>query len=203
MPSNCLILCRPLLFLPSIFPSIRIFSNELALHIRWPKYWSFSISEHSVLISGYPHLKNGNGDSKRLVLSQGSKWVAQDGSFHPLCDLRLSERCSQTSGLTFSAKCLTGFHLRLSAILGVKLYLSCLLSVTAPHTPLKCSGSSLMSLPPTPQTVSLFLKTEFPSLVHRPHISQMCKDALSTEKSRVQHHVTFSFLCTNKSQKRQ
>ena len=98
---------------------------------------------------------------------------------------------------------LTGFHLRLSALLGVKLYLSCLLSVTAPHTPLRCSGSSLMSLSPTPQTVSLSLKTEFPSLVHRPHISQMCKDALSTEKSRVQHHVIFSFLCTNKSQKRQ
>ena len=42
MPSNHLILCRPLLLLPSIFPSIRVFSNESALHIRWPKYWSFS-----------------------------------------------------------------------------------------------------------------------------------------------------------------
>ena len=40
MPSNHLILCHPLLFLPSIFPSIRVFSNESALHIRWPKYWS-------------------------------------------------------------------------------------------------------------------------------------------------------------------
>ena len=44
MPSNYLILCRPLLLLPSVFPSIRVFSNELALHIRWPKYWSFSFS---------------------------------------------------------------------------------------------------------------------------------------------------------------
>ena len=44
MPSNHLILCRPFLLLPSIFPSIRTFSNELALHIRWPKYWSFSFS---------------------------------------------------------------------------------------------------------------------------------------------------------------
>ena len=44
MPSNHLILCHPLLLLPSIFPSIRIFSNESALHIRWPKYWSFSFS---------------------------------------------------------------------------------------------------------------------------------------------------------------
>ena len=44
MPSNHLILCRPLLLLPSIFPSIRVFSNESAPHIRWPKYWSFSFS---------------------------------------------------------------------------------------------------------------------------------------------------------------
>ena len=56
MPSNHLILCRPLLLLPSIFPSIRVFSNESALHIRWPKYWSFSFNispsnEHPGLIS--------------------------------------------------------------------------------------------------------------------------------------------------------
>ena len=44
MPSNHLILCHPLLLLPSVFPSIRIFSNELVLRIRWPKYWSFSFS---------------------------------------------------------------------------------------------------------------------------------------------------------------
>ena len=44
MPSNHLILCRPLLILPSIFPSIRVFSNESALCISWPKYWSFSFS---------------------------------------------------------------------------------------------------------------------------------------------------------------
>ena len=55
-PSNHLILCRPLLLLPSIFPSIRVFSNESVLCIRWPKYWSFSFSispssEHSGLIS--------------------------------------------------------------------------------------------------------------------------------------------------------
>ena len=54
MPSNHLILCQPLLLLPSILPSIRIFSGELALWISWPKYWSFSISpsnEYSGLIS--------------------------------------------------------------------------------------------------------------------------------------------------------
>ena len=56
MPSNHLILCCPLLLPPSIFPSIRVFSNESVLHIRWPKYWSFSFSispstEYSGLIS--------------------------------------------------------------------------------------------------------------------------------------------------------
>ena len=56
MPSNHLILCHPLLLLPSVFPSIRVFSNGLALCIRWPKYWSFSFSisssnEYSGLIS--------------------------------------------------------------------------------------------------------------------------------------------------------
>ena len=56
MPSNHLILWHPLLLLPSIFPSIRVFSNESVLHIRWPKYWSFSFSispssEYSGLIS--------------------------------------------------------------------------------------------------------------------------------------------------------
>ena len=54
MPFNHLILCRPPILLHSIFPSIRVFSNELALHIRWPKYWSFNFSpsnEYSRLIS--------------------------------------------------------------------------------------------------------------------------------------------------------
>ena len=56
MPSNHLILCHPLLLMPSILPSIRVFANESVLHIRWPKYWSFSFSispsnEYSELIS--------------------------------------------------------------------------------------------------------------------------------------------------------
>ena len=54
MPSNSLILCHPFLFLPSIFPSIRVFFSESTLHVRWPKYWSFSISpcnKYSGLIS--------------------------------------------------------------------------------------------------------------------------------------------------------
>ena len=56
MPSNHLILCHPLLLLPSVFPSIKVFSSESDFHIRWPKYWSFSFSisppnEYSALIS--------------------------------------------------------------------------------------------------------------------------------------------------------
>ena len=56
IPSNHLVLCHPLLLLPSVFPSVRVFSNKLALHIRWPKYWGFSFSispsnEYSGLIS--------------------------------------------------------------------------------------------------------------------------------------------------------
>ena len=56
MPSNDLIFCRPLLLLPSVFPNIRVFSNESTLHMRWPKYWSFSFSispsnEHPGLVA--------------------------------------------------------------------------------------------------------------------------------------------------------
>ena len=63
MPSNHLILCHPLLLLPSIFPSIRVFSKESVLHIRWPKYWSFSFiicpsNEYSGLIAFRMHWLN-------------------------------------------------------------------------------------------------------------------------------------------------
>ena len=81
MPSNHLILCCPLLLLPSIFPSIRVFSSELALHIRWPKYWSLSFSispsnEYSGLIScridGFDLLAV-QGTLKRLLQHHSSK----------------------------------------------------------------------------------------------------------------------------------
>ena len=78
MPSNHLILCRPLLLLPSIFPSIRVFSDESALHIRWPKYWSFSISptnEHPGLIfrMGWLDLLAVQGTLKSLLQPRRSK----------------------------------------------------------------------------------------------------------------------------------
>ena len=81
MPSNHLILCRPLLLLPSVFPSIRVFSNESVLHIRWPKYWSFSFSispsnEYSELISfrmDWLDLLTVQGTLKSLIQHHNSK----------------------------------------------------------------------------------------------------------------------------------
>ena len=81
MPSNRLILCCPLLLLPSVFPSIRVFSSESVLHIRWPKYWSFSFSnslsnEYSGLISFRMDLLNLlaiQGTLKNLLQHHSSK----------------------------------------------------------------------------------------------------------------------------------
>ena len=81
MPSNHLILCRSLLLLPSIFPSIRVFSNESALRIRWPKYWSFSFNispsnEHPGLISfrmDWLELPAVQGTLKSLLQHHSSK----------------------------------------------------------------------------------------------------------------------------------
>ena len=81
MPSSHLILCRPLLLLPSIFPSIRVFSNKPALHIKWPKYWSFSFkisptNEHPGLISfrmDWLDLLAVQGTPKSLLQHHGSK----------------------------------------------------------------------------------------------------------------------------------
>ena len=81
MPSNHLILCHPLLLLPSIFPSIRVFSNESALHIRWPKVWTFSFSispsnDYSRLISfrmDWLDLLAAQGTLKSLLQHHSSK----------------------------------------------------------------------------------------------------------------------------------
>ena len=80
MPSSHLILCHPLLLLPPISPSIRVFSNELTLHMRWPKYWSFSFSispsnEHPGLISfriNWLDLLAAQGTLKSLLQHHGS-----------------------------------------------------------------------------------------------------------------------------------
>ena len=70
MPSNHLIFCRPLLFLLSMFPSIRVFSNESALHIRWPNYWSFSFKISPT--NEYPGLISFKMDWLDLLAVQGT-----------------------------------------------------------------------------------------------------------------------------------
>ena len=70
MPSNHLILCCPLLLLPSIFPNIRVFTNESALHIRWPKYWSFSFN--ITPCKKYPGLISLRMDWLNLLAVQGT-----------------------------------------------------------------------------------------------------------------------------------
>ena len=97
MPSNHLILCHPLLLLPSIFPSIRVFSNESVLHIRWPKYWSFSFSispsnEHPGLISF-------RMDWLDLLAVQGTQESSPTPQFKSINSLALSFLYSPT--LTF------------------------------------------------------------------------------------------------------
>ena len=94
MPSNHLILCHPLLLLPSIFPSIRVFSNESALHTRWPKYWSFSFSispsnEHPGLIAF-------RMDWLDLLASQGTLKSSATLQFKSINSLALSFLYSPT-----------------------------------------------------------------------------------------------------------
>ena len=88
MPPNHLILCCPLLLLPSVFPSIRVFSSEFVLHIRWPKYWSFSFSisssnEYSGLISfrmDWLDLLSVQGTLKGLLQHHSSKALIRQRS---------------------------------------------------------------------------------------------------------------------------
>ena len=105
MPSNHLIVCHPLLLLPSIIPNIRVFSNESVLHIRWPKYWSFSISpsnEYSGLISfrmDWLDLLAVQGTLKSLIQHHSSKAsVPQCSAFFIV---QLSHPC-MTTGKTIA-----------------------------------------------------------------------------------------------------
>ena len=94
MPSSHLILCRPLLLLPPIPPSIRVFSNESTLHMRWPKYWSFSFSiipskEHPGLISfmmDWLDLLAAQGTLKSLLQHHSSKAsILRHSAFFTMC----------------------------------------------------------------------------------------------------------------------
>ena len=105
MPSSHLILCHPLLLLPPIPPSIRVFSNESALHMRWPKCWSFSFSnspsnEHPGLISfrmDWLDLLAVQGTLKSLFQHHSSKVIFSPIQF--LCILLLEERCVHVHAL--------------------------------------------------------------------------------------------------------
>ena len=99
MPSNHLILCRLLLLLPSIFPSIRVFSNESVLLIRWPKYWSFSFSitpssEHPGLIFRTDRLDllAVQGTLKSLLQHHSSKAISQNGHHQKVYKQQMLER---------------------------------------------------------------------------------------------------------------
>ena len=106
MPSNHLILCRPLLHLPSIFPTIRVFSNESVLHVRWPKYWSFSFSisssnAYSGLISftikGFDFLAV-QGTLKSLLQHHSSKASVLWYSAFFICRLQVGKKWLQLWG---------------------------------------------------------------------------------------------------------
>ena len=94
MPSNHLILCRPLLLLPSIFPSIRVFSNESALHIRWPKYWSFSFNISPS--NEQPGLISFRMDSLDLLAVQGTQESSPTPQFKSINSSALSFLYSST-----------------------------------------------------------------------------------------------------------
>ena len=126
MPSTHLILCRPLLLLPSIFTTIRVFSKESALHIRWPKYWSFSFNispfnEHPGLISfrmGWLDLLAVQGTLKNLLQHHSSKasilWLS---AFFTVQLSHPYMTTGKTITLTRQSKAIQGFTVRMSLII--------------------------------------------------------------------------------------
>ena len=116
MPSNHLILCRPLLLPPSIFPSIKVFSNESVLHIRWPKYWRFSFStspcnEYSGLISfrmDWLDLLTVQGTLKSLLQHHSSKasilWCSAFFTVHLSCPYVTTGKTMALTRWTFAGK---------------------------------------------------------------------------------------------------
>ena len=159
MPSNHLILCRPLLLLPSIFPSTRVFSNESALHIRWPKYWSFSFNISPS--NGHPGLISFRMDWLDLLAVQGHVrgeavgcminlwaifWLVAD-EVEECCFRKLnyqSSNCNQSRVYAFEV---SSFHL-----LGLLLFSHKLMSVLC--DPMNCSmlGFHFHCLPEFVQT---------------------------------------------------
>ena len=100
MPSNHLILCRPLLLLLSIFPSIRVFSNELALRVRWPKHWSFSISPSNE-VSGLISFRM---DWFDILAVQGTQESSPTPQFKSISSLALSLLSGSTATSVLNCK---------------------------------------------------------------------------------------------------
>ena len=183
MPSNDFIFCLPLVLPPSLFPSIRVFSNELVLHIRWPKYWSFSFSispsnEYSGLISfriDWLDLLAVQGTLKSLLQHHSSKASILQGSAFFM--VQLSHPCMTTGKIialtrwTFVSKemsLLFSMQSRLDlAFLPASLTRSFLpVSSSGPFVPLPQAlplfspQNILSSFPPSGSRVSFFLSTK-------------------------------------------
>ena len=110
MPSNHLILCCPLFLLPSIFPSIRLFSNELGLCLRWPKHWSLSLSFSISLSSEYSGLISFRIDWLDLLAVQETlKSLLQHHSSKASTFLKVTEE-SKKAGLKFNIQKLRSWH---------------------------------------------------------------------------------------------
>ena len=170
MPSNHLILCRPLLLLPSIFPSIRVFSNESVLHIRWPKDWSFCFSvspssEHSGLVSfrmDWLYLLAVQVTLNSLLQHHSSKaWILRCSAFFIV---QLSHPCMTTGNTialtrwTFVGKVMSLlfnmlFRLVVTFLPRSKrlLYISVLLCQFIPPSPRLLNISDALSSPSSPR----------------------------------------------------
>ena len=154
MTSNHLILCRPLLLLPSIFPSLRIFTSESVLHIRWPKYWSFSFSispsnEHPGLTSfgmDWLDLLAIQGTLKSLLQHHSSKASILLTSIHDYW-----KKIMALTRWTFAGKVMPLLFNMLSRLDTAFLQRSKHLLISRLHSP------SAITLEPLPQNLSLFL----------------------------------------------
>ena len=145
MPSNHLVLCSPLLLLPSTFPSIRVFSNESLLHIRWPKYWSFSSSpsnEYSGLISfrmDWLDLLAVQGTLKSLLQHHNSKAsILQHSAFFIVQLLHQYTTPGKTialTGWTFVGKVMSLLFNMLSRLVTIFLLRSKCLLISWLHSP--------------------------------------------------------------------
>ena len=173
MPSNHLILCCPLLLLSSIFPSIRIFSNESTLHIRWPKYWSFSLNispsnEYSGLISfrmDWLDLLAAQGTLKSLLQHHSSKasilWHSAFSRVQLSHPYMTTGKTIALTRQTFVDKVISLLFNVLSRLVITFLPRSKRLLISWLQSP-----CAVILEPPPPQIKSATVSTVFPSICH-------------------------------------